>query len=45
MRVPGDTLVFGLIAAILAVLMFASSPHHSDIQQPPAIENAATNNR
>jgi len=42
---PGDTLVFGMIAAILAVLMFASSTYHSNIQQQPAIENTAANSR
>jgi hypothetical protein len=44
MRIPEDTLAFEIGAAILAILMFASTIYHLDIQQPPAIENTAANN-
>jgi hypothetical protein len=46
MRKPdNDVLGFGIIAAILAMLMFASIAHQSDFHSSIAIENAAANNR
>ena len=40
-----DLLGFGIIAAILAMLMFASITNQSDIHSSISIENAAANNR
>jgi hypothetical protein len=46
MRKPdNDVLGFGIIAAILAMLMFASIAHQSDFHSSIAIENAAAKNR
>ena len=39
-RIPQDILAFGIMASILAVLMFASVAVHSDIKQSPSPVNA-----
>jgi hypothetical protein len=45
MRTSEHLLVFGIMTAILAVLMFASVTTQSNIHSPAAIENAAANSR